>query len=138
MARKMGHSRERLYDDATGTAASACSAYCQEFFVEAADFFGAVNEMDFKDPVALLAFGVLAAHFPGIVGMDVEGDFIVGDSFVGELADEVAGDGAAVFPAVSAGHFLGVAVEFVGGYVRVGVEILFPLGEGFGDVVAEF
>jgi len=50
----------------------------------------------------------------------------------------MAGDGAAVFPAVVAGHCLGVAVEFVGFDFGMGVEILFALGEGFGDVVAEF
>jgi len=81
------HSQEWLYPDAAGTATAACSAYCQEFFVEAADFFGAVYEMDFQDPVALPAFGVFAAHFHGIVGVDVERDFIVRDAFVGKLAD---------------------------------------------------
>src|SRR5580704_9878018 len=119
-------------------ATPAYSAYCQEFFVEAADFFGAVYEMDFQDPVASLPFGVMAAPFYGIVGVEVERDFIVGDAFVGKLADQMAGDWAAVFPAVVAGHFLGVAVEFVGFDFGMVVEILFALGEGFGDVVAEF
>ena len=52
--------------------------------------------------VALLTVGVLAAHFHGIVGVDVERDFIVGDAFVGKLADEVTGDRTAEFPAVFA------------------------------------
>ena len=46
--------------------------------------------------MALLAFGILAAHFHGILGVDVEGDFIVGDALVGKLPDQMAGDRAAV------------------------------------------
>ena len=49
----------------------------EQFFVKAADLAGAVDEVYFENPVALLAVGVGIAHAHGVAGMNVQADLIV-------------------------------------------------------------
>src|SRR5271156_4912063 len=82
------------------TCLSSCSTECEQFLVKTADFSRAVYEMDFENPVALSAVGVEAAHPVRIVRVNVECNFILRNPFVRKLADEMASDLSAEFPAV--------------------------------------
>src|SRR5271156_2980533 len=88
--------------------------------------------------MAFLAVGIETAHAPRITGMNVQGYFVVGNSFVGKLSDEMTGDGAAKFPAIVFSQFLSVLENRGPGDVRTVVEILFAVCESLSDVIAKF
>jgi hypothetical protein len=58
----------------------------------------AVDEMDFENPVAHLAFLIEGSHRQMAIKMDVKRHLIVRDLLMWKLPDEIAGDWTAELP----------------------------------------
>lgn len=89
----------------------------KQFFVEAANLSSAVHKVNLENPVTLLTLCVEAPHPVRIVGVNIQSDFIFGDSLMRKLSNQVSRDGPAIFPAGVARQFLRMLLEFDGGDV---------------------
>jgi hypothetical protein len=110
----------------------------EQLLVEPADFPGAIHKMDFKNPVPWLPVCAWIAHAPWILRVDVERDFVAGDSLVRELPDQVAGNRSAILPSVLGCQILCVSVKLRGGDVRMTLEVFLALDERPFNVLAKF
>lgn len=71
----------------------------QQFFIETAELPGAIDEVDFENPVAVLPGLTFCPHSARVIGMNIQRDFVVRDSFMRKLADQMSRDRTAIFPA---------------------------------------
>ncbi len=69
------------------------------FFKESADLLLPVDKMDFQNPVPRPPVASSLPDRRVIVGMSVERDFVLGNSFMRELADQMASHRPSEFPA---------------------------------------
>ena len=67
----------------------------EQLLVETADAAGRIGQMDFQNPMADAAVGILASHRLVRTGRDVPLDAIADDLLVRKLPDQMAGDRAA-------------------------------------------
>src|SRR3954451_9135896 len=78
----------------------------QELLVETTDLAFAIDEVDFEDPVPLVAIPVRAAQGLVVARGDVGPDLLAGYALMRKLPDEMSGDRAAVGPTQVRGVFL--------------------------------
>src|SRR5580704_9930355 len=94
--------------------------------------------MNLQNPVAFSSFRVQLSHPFRIIRMNVQRHFIVRNSLVRELPQEMPGDWSAIFPAIILRQFLRVAVKLRSCNVGMTIEIFLALEKSFADVFAKF
>ncbi len=114
------------------------SAYRQKFFVETANLARAIDKVNLKNPVTLLAIFTDAAHANRILGMNIQTDLVSRNSLVRKMSDQMSRDRSAILPAIFCGKFVRVAIQFVCLDVGMAFEILLPIrAKGAFDVISE-
>jgi hypothetical protein len=70
----------------------------QQFLVKAAELPRSVHEVDFQNPVSIVAMPIEGAHRPMVFRVHIQCHLVVRNSFVRKLADEMARNGSAELP----------------------------------------
>src|SRR5580704_276972 len=71
----------------------------QQFLIEAAELPGAIDEMHLQNPVTFSPRRILGPHSTVVIRVHIQCDLVASDLLVRKLADQMARDGAAIFPA---------------------------------------
>src|SRR5580698_47497 len=113
------------------------SAYRQKFFVETANLARAIDKVNLENPVSFLSIFADAAHANRIVRMNIQRDFVSGNSLMRKMPDQMSSDRSAIFPAIFCGEFVRVTIQLIGFDLRMVLVVLLPLGKRFAAIVAK-